>query len=58
MKVCSGCLKPFDEWQDKDCDPARELEDIFLKSIDSVNDDDLCPECREKMGMLNLMGLE
>jgi hypothetical protein len=37
-------------------DPARKLGDIYLKSAGATGDDDLCPECRKKLGMLNLMG--
>ncbi|MDI6776169.1 MAG: hypothetical protein QMD03_02845 [Syntrophales bacterium] len=40
-----------------DYDPARELGDIFLKNTRTASDDDFCPGCREKLGMLNLMGV-
>jgi len=56
VKICRDCLRPFDDDQEQDYDPARELGDIFLKSAGATGDDDLCPECRKKLGMLNLMG--
>lgn len=56
MKICRDCSRPFDEDQEQDHDPARELGGIFLKSTVVANNDDLCPECLEKLGMLNLMG--
>ena len=56
MNICRDCLPPFDDDQEQDYDPARELGDIFLKSTGVANNDNLCPECRKKLGMLNLMG--
>jgi len=55
VKICRDCLRPFDDNQEQDYDPARELGDIFLKSAGAASDD-LCPECREKMGLMNLLG--
>ena len=56
MKICRDCLLQFDDDQEQDYDPARELGDIFLKSAGSASFKDLCPECREKLGMMNLLG--
>lgn len=56
VRICRDCLRPFEEYQNQDYDPARELGDIFLKSTGIAGNDDLCPECRDKLGMLNLMG--
>ena len=56
MKICPECLRPFEEWQDLEYNPLCKLGEIFLRSTGRTNDVDLCPECRQKMGMLNLMG--
>jgi hypothetical protein len=56
MKICSKCSRKFNDQEDADYNPARELEDIFLKHTIGVNSDDLCPECIEELGRLNLMG--
>ncbi len=57
VKFCRECLRPFDDHQEQDYDPARQLGDIFLNSTGIANNDELCPECREKLGMINLLGL-
>ena len=36
--------------------PARELGDIFISGIGDVDIKDICPECREQLGIINLMG--
>ncbi len=56
MKVCKRCFKEFDEDESVDYSPARELGDIFIS--DGSKDDirDLCPQCREELGVMNLMG--
>ena len=56
MKTCRDCLLPFDDDKEQDYDPARELGDINLKSAGATSDDDLCHQCRAKLGMMNLMG--
>ncbi len=57
MKICQKCHREFDEVDVHDYSPAKELADILLPSlgIESVND--ICPDCREEMGILGLLGL-
>ena len=57
MKLCKKCFREFDEDESIDSSPARELGDIFILKIG--NDDlekELCPECREEFGVMNLIG--
>ncbi len=56
MKICSKCFREFNEREDTDYNPAVALGDIFLEHTAGANGADLCPECREELGMLNLMG--
>jgi len=56
LKLCQRCYKEFDEDESVDYSPARALGDIF---ISDVSKDDIltrCPECREELGVINLMG--
>ncbi len=39
-----------------DVSPATELADIMLRDIDVEDINDLCPQCREEMGVMNLLG--
>lgn len=56
MKICEICLREFDEVENSDYNTAVAMEDIFVESTAVSNDMDLCPECREALGMLNLTG--
>ena len=56
MKICRNCSESFDETQALEDDPAMKLGGIYLESIETVNNE-LCPSCREELGMLNLLGL-
>jgi len=53
MKTCKRCFREFDESEADvtDVSPAMELADDFLEDIN-----DLCPECREDHGVMNLLG--
>jgi hypothetical protein len=57
LKTCKRCFREFDE-EDMyaDISPASELVDIMLQDcgIDDIND--LCPQCREELGVMDLLG--
>ena len=46
----------FDENDKMEDSPARELGDIFISDIGDVDIKDIGPECREELGIINLMG--
>jgi DNA-directed RNA polymerase subunit RPC12/RpoP len=54
MKRCQRCGKEFEE-ADSGVTPMEELGRIFLDSMGHESDR-LCPECKEELGMLNIMG--
>ena len=56
MKLCKKCFREFDENDNMEENPARELGDIFISDIGKVDIEEICPECREKLGIINLMG--
>jgi len=58
MKICQKCHREFDKEAVQEYSPAEELADILLPSlgIESVND--ICPACREELGILGLLGLD
>jgi len=58
MKICSKCFGEFNEREDTGNNPVVELGDIFFEFTTEDNSDDLCPQCREELGMLNLVGFE
>lgn len=58
MKTCKKCFREFDENENADYSPARNLGDIFISNIGDVDVKDICPDCREELGILNLIGFK
>lgn len=56
MKICKRCFREFDEEDVLDVNPAKDLADNFLQDSGVANINDLCPECREELGIMNLLG--
>lgn len=56
MKTCKKCFREFEEEDSLDVSPATELADIFLQDIGIEDINDLCPDCREEFGVMNLLG--
>ena len=58
MKICKRCFREFDESEVDvlDVSPAMELADIMLQDVGVKDINDLCPECREEFGVMNLLG--
>ena len=56
MKICKRCFQEFTEDENLYDSPATELANIFLKNTGAENVHDLCLQCREELGILNLMG--
>ncbi len=42
--------------EDQTYNPIRELGEIYTAEIGNVDVRDLCPECREDLGIMNLLG--
>jgi hypothetical protein len=56
MKLCKRCFKEFDDDESMDYSPARDLGDIFISDTRDMTVADICPECREELGVMNIMG--
>ena len=58
MKTCKKCFRGFDESEVDvlGVSPATELADIFLQDIGVEDINDLCPECREELGAMDMLG--
>lgn len=56
MKRCSRCQQYFEDQEDVGEPPAAEPADVFLLSTGEANPEDLCPACREEVGMITLLG--
>lgn len=56
MKTCKRSSVPLDEEEMEPDDPAQELGETFLVETGDVAINDLCPQCRQDLGILNLLG--
>jgi len=55
MKICKQCFREFEE-EDIDISPPEELANIFLQDLGVEDINDLCPQCREELGVINILG--
>ncbi len=53
LKTCKRCHREFDEDEELDYSPAGDLSEIFISNIKDTKVEDLCPECREELGIMN-----
>jgi hypothetical protein len=56
LKTCKRCLSNFQD-DDSFDNPAENLGKLYLDAIGTISADDLCPECREDLGVANILGL-
>ena len=55
FKLCKRCFREFKE-EDITISPAKELADIMIQDIGVEDINDLCPQCREELGVVNMLG--
>ncbi len=55
MKRCKRCDKPFMEDENR-YNHISDLGEIYLEEVGNVDVQDLCPKCREDLGIMNLLG--
>lgn len=56
MKICKRCFQEFVEDENLYQSPASELADIFSKISGGESVKELCPQCKEELGVKNLIG--
>ena len=56
MKICKNCFREFDEQEDDILNLVKEVGEIFLEHTGEMKPADYCPECREELGLLNIIG--
>lgn len=57
MIICERCFREFEE-DEQYISPAEELADIFLQDTEEEDLNDLCPQCREDLGVMNILGFD
>jgi len=58
MTICKRCFREFEESEVDilDTSPAAELADIMFRDIGIEDINDLCPQCREELGVMDMLG--
>jgi len=58
LKTCKRCFGEFDESEVDavDVSSAAELTNIMLQDIGIEDINDLCPDCMEELGVMDLLG--
>ncbi len=54
MKTCSNCGQPI--YEDSIENPAETLGALAEQASSDINGSCLCPDCKEQLGILSLMG--
>lgn len=54
-RICSKCFREFTE-EDSRPIPIETLGQIYIEGVDNQDARDVCPICREELGILNLLG--
>ena len=54
-KICAKCFREYFE-EDGLATPMEELGRIFLGAVQDQDTGNFCPECRNELGILNLLG--
>ena len=54
-KICARCFREFNEGDDGPS-PVEALGQIFVDVADDQDAGDICPACREDLGILNILG--
>ena len=55
MRTCSKCGESFQKG-DEDYNPATDLGEMFLEQVEDDDAEDVCPKCKEELGIINLLG--
>jgi len=58
LRICKNCFREFNKNESSNYSPARDLGDIFISDIGDTDVNDLCPDCREELGLMNLLGFK
>jgi hypothetical protein len=58
LKTCPLCHREFDSRDTGDDSPAGGIGSLFLEAAGGLDPEELCPDCREEIGVFNLLGFD
>jgi len=56
MKTCRRCLREFTPDENRIEGPAERLGELSIEEAENEDVTDLCPDCLEELGMMNILG--
>lgn len=54
-RICRRCSKKYDD-EESVLSPAGQLGEVFLDEAEGPGSEGCCADCKEEIGMMNLMG--
>jgi len=58
MKICKYCGLPFDDDKIQETNPVQKIGELFYSSRNQMDGEEICPQCKEKLGILNILGFD
>ena len=58
MRICKRCLREFVPDENRIENPADGLGEMFIETIGTDDIKNLCPDCIEELGILNVLGFD
>ena len=58
MKTCQRCLRAFTPDENLIDSPAERLGELFIEASGTEDIKDLCPDCIEELGIMNMLGFD
>jgi hypothetical protein len=56
MKICTYCGLPFEDTEIQETNPFQKMGELFYSSNNQSDSEEICPPCKEKLGILNILG--
>jgi len=56
MKICTYCGLPFEDTEIQETNPVQKIGELFYSSNNKVDSEKICPQCKEKLGILSISG--
>lgn len=56
MKICKYCGFRFEDIEIQETNPFQKMGELFYNSNNQIDSEEICPQCKEKLGILNILG--
>lgn len=56
MKTCAYCGLLFEDIEIQENNPFQKIGKLFYMANNQIDSEGICPQCKEKLGILNILG--